>query len=334
MKFAIALVGLVLAVPAWPADDSALPAFLPADTRLVIGLEVKNLAASELVRTAGPNQNMDFVKFMMPAGFDLFRDLDDVLFTTNGDGQNSPVLIVAHGRFAALHMGEGVKQYHNLQLGNGKQDGAAALVNESTVILGDVARVREAYSHRARASHLDAALVEAVGSMRGHYDVWGYGRLPEGFVPKTPQSQGLDSVDQFQFGFSVAHGLNADIELHVRNTQESEKLMAGVYMLEGMLKAQMPQSANDTHFEVKTEGNTLKLAIAIPEEALKKAIENQKKAAAHMAAMPAQPTITGEQAPAAAAAAPAPPAAAVPAAAPKDGATPDTGVVMLPGKRK
>src|SRR5262249_35120943 len=169
----------------------------------------------------------DLLKLTAAFGFNPLSDVDDVLIATNGKGDNPPALIVAHGRFDRIQVESGA-MYHGVRVhedsASGKKDSAWAILDPSTAVAGDVALVHRGIDRRTSASQLDPAMVTILNALRTQYDIWGYGHVNPAMLPTQAKQQGLDAIDRFQFGVNVSSGLQLSATLHMRSTQDGEKL--------------------------------------------------------------------------------------------------------------
>jgi hypothetical protein len=317
MKFTHSFFVCLAATRAFAAADSALPDFLPAETKAVIGIQVRSIVSSPLAQGITPDlkaAGSDWLKLVSLAGFDPSRDIEEVLIASTGEGQNAPVLAVARGSFDLARFSANAKPYHGVPVSlSGKGSvSVMAMLDASTVILGDLPLVRAAIDRRGSGARLDPALAAAAALLRDRYEIWGLGDRPGVLVPKNAQPDGLDSIDRFQFGISVSHGLELAAEIHAASAKDAEKLTASVRLIEAMLKAQQPSAKLD----IRAENGTLKLSLAIPEEELKKAMAAQRASVKPAAAAKTGLTITSE-----------------PASAPPPKTDGSTGVLTLPGKR-
>jgi len=298
MKIAQSLLVLLLAVRAVPAADATLTDFFPAGTKVVFGINVRKVSASPLAQ-AGLTQAKaqvqaqaaaaDWLKLASLAGFDPLRDIDEVLVATNGEGQNPPALIVVTGRFDVARLGQGAARYLDVPLlgGDKPTDGVVALLNASTALAGDRPTVLAALDHLGTGAHIDASLVGRITAARRRYDIWGLGDRPEGFVAPTPQASGLESIDRFQFGLSVSHGLELGAEVHARSPKDAEQLSVMLGMVQAMIAAKQP-AGGSVKFDVSAKDGTFQLTMKIPEAEVLKAIATQAGAPAlAVAAKPA-----------------------------------------------
>lgn len=299
MNFAHTLFVCLLAARAVAAADLAFPDFLPPATKIMFGIQVRSLAASSLAQGVAPDLNAagsDWLKLVSLAGFDPLRDIEEVLIASTGEGQNATALAVARGTFDLARFSAHAQRYHGVAVSGGGKPSTSvmAMLDASTVILGDLPQVRAAIDRRGAGARLDPALAAAAASLRGRYDIWGLGDRPGALVPKSAQPDGLDSIDRFQFGISVSHGLELAAAIHAASAKDAEKLTASMRLIETMLKAQQP-SANSAKLDIRAENGTLKLSLAIPEEELKKAIAAQRASVKPAAPAKTGPTITSEQ---------------------------------------
>ena len=350
MKLAQSLFVLLLAVRVAPAADAALTDFFPPGTRVVFGAHVRTIVESPLTQAAVaqvraqaqaqiPDAAKNWLAVTKLAGFDPLHDIDEVLVASTGKGQNPPTVVVASGRFDVARLARDAKPYHDVPIlgGDKPSDGVVALLDGSTALAGDRSSVLAAIDHRGGAGE-DTGLAERIASLRDRYDIWGIGDHLEGIIPASAQSQGLDSIDRFQFGIAIQQDVELAGEIHATSPKDAEKLSATLGLLSAMMKAQQPSSG--TKFDLQEDHGTFKVVLKVPEEQVKKAIEAQRAAfergLASATQFGSQPLSVVNAAPAAAslsplqAAPPATPKAAPPAVVDKDG---NTVILTLPGKK-
>ena len=278
MKVQALFVSLLFAAASHAESALAIPGFLPQDTKVVIGVQVRALVASPISKAfvAGMSSNVnaaDLLKLTAAMGFNPLSDVDDVLIATSGKGENPPALVVAHGRFDRLQAPGGA-MYHGVEMhtAGSKKDSAWAVLDPSTAVAGDPALVRRAIDRRTTAPQLDPAVMTILNALRTQYDIWGYGQLNAASMPAAAKQQGLDAIDRFQFGVNVSSGLQLSATLHMRSSEDGQKLAAGARMLEAMVKSQQP-SMQGAQFEIHAENETVKVALSISQEEMNKAIE-------------------------------------------------------------
>ena len=256
--------------------------FLPADTKVVIGIRVSAIRESALFKDAGTDaQNLgaEWMKLVAITGFDPLHDIDEVLIFSSADSEKAAALMAVRGRFNLERMGAGAKRYKGIALVGEGAGGKSvlALLDATTAVAGEPAAVRAAIDRRGHGAPLDAKLAARVQALAGRFDIWGTGERPEGFVAPTGKREDLDSIDRFEFGVRVSNGLALAAEIHARSPKDAEKLAASVAMLQAMMSAQQPAAPK---FDVQVKDGTIKLSLAISEDDLKKAIAAQRGAAA------------------------------------------------------
>ena len=273
----------LVAARLFAAGDSALN-FLPADTKVVIGIRVSAIRESALFKDAGTEaQKMgeDWMKLVAITGFDPLHDIDEVLIFSPADNEKASALIAVRGRFNLERMGAGAKRYHGVAiLGEGAGTGGTsvlALLDATTAIAGEAPAVRAAIDRRGHGAPLDAKLAERVQSLAERFDIWGTGERPEGFVAPTGKREDLDSIDRFEFGIRISKGLEIGAEVHAKSSKDADKLAASLAMLQAMMIGREPAAPK---FDVQVKDGTIKLSLAVSEDDLKKAIAAQRSVAA------------------------------------------------------
>jgi hypothetical protein len=233
--------------------------YLSPDTKVVLGIQVRTIASA-----LAQNLGQELLAQTRFAGFDPLKDLDEVIVMTNGNAENPPVLALLRGRFNLERMERGANRYAGVPIIQGPAlgQGVMALLDASTALAGEPALVRAAIDRRQNGVQGTVTWGDQIEALRGKYVVWGIG-------------ESLESVDRFQFGAEFEDGLNLTAELRVASPAEMEKLTAGLRMMEAMARAgeQQPGAAK---FEMNTEGGTLRLALKVPTEELKKAFQAQR----------------------------------------------------------
>jgi hypothetical protein len=257
------------------AGDSTLE-FFPGDTKVVFGIHVRAIADSTLFKDAGADAqklSAEWLKVVAITGFDPLHDIDEVLMASSADKENAPAILVLRGRFDLTKMGIGAPRYHGVaMLGDGKVGNSVlALLDAATAVAGDAPAVRAAIDRHGQGAALESALAARVQSLRERFDLWGIGERPEGFVAPTGKNEQLDSMDRFEFGVRIRNGIELGAEIHARSAKDAEKLAASVTALQAM--AMMSGGAQaGPKIDVQVNDGTLRISVAISEEAVKKAM--------------------------------------------------------------
>jgi hypothetical protein len=271
------------------AADGALPECIPPGTNVVFGASLRTLLNSALVKSfstdvqkwssdlmkGGQLPVLEVIKSAPASGFDPLKDVDDLIVATTVEGDKSTALIVLHGRFDPTRWPGTSKSYNGVPVfaDEKKANGAVALLDDSTAIMGDLDQVHAAIDRRSQPSQVNPALAEHVRMLAGRFDFWGVGDLPKGYHPPGGADD-LSSIDHFEFGAALRQGLEITGEIHARTPKDAEKMAESMKMIEAMVKAQ--PSTSGTKIGLQSANATIKLSIAVSEEDLKKGIEAQR----------------------------------------------------------
>ena len=277
-----------LALLTTPLAQAALPEFLPPDTKVVVGFSMRSFLESPLLSSFGPigKTAAPFLSTSPLKGIDPLKDIDELLFTSTGGASNAPALIVIHGRFGAL-AASATHEYHGVPIHENSKtpNSNFALLDSSTLLGGDLALVHAAIDRRGQPLSINPALLARIQAFDGVYDFWAVGEVPQGLRSTTMSSPEMQAIDRFEFGASLRNGLDLVGQIHVRNTKDAEKLMQTLKLVELML-AMQPKSNTGTKFELSSDNDTLKLALFIPEEELKKTMQGQMSRFASLGGAP------------------------------------------------
>jgi hypothetical protein len=261
------------------AGDALLPDFAPPGTKIVIGIELRSILDSPMLHQylADAKVPSSIMMAQSPfAGLDPLRDLDEIVIASTGAKSDAPSLVILRGRFDASRIHGGIA-YHGVPVFQGKgQDQAAAILDPGTAIAGPLAQVRAGIDRRGARNPLSAELAARLTALRGRYAVWAAGEGFEGVQMGPGAPDGLQSADRFEFGIALEQGLQLTGSIHARSAADAEKMSQALAMVEMMAKTQ--PSAQGVAFESHVAENTLTVSVHIPEDVLKKSIEQQKAA--------------------------------------------------------
>jgi hypothetical protein len=250
------------------------------------------------------------------AGFDPLKDIDEVLIAATAKDRKAPGLVVIRGKFDVARLGAGGTSYKDVRIlaaGGKTPAGGIALLDEATLVLGELPQLHAAIDRMGHGAAIGAELSSQVNALRTRYDVWGTGDAPAGFEPARAQTNGFETVDHFQFGVLASHGIEVSAEFRTRTAQDAEALSRSWKMMEAMFAPKI-KGASGATFQYETEGNTLKLSLKLSEAEVLKALAAQRKTPANT-----QPTVVGES--------------AERRPAPKSAPTGGTAVFTLPGRK-
>jgi len=298
----LAVAALVICVRFANAGDGSISEFAPPGTRAVIGLHLRSIVDSPLVRsltaevlkTAGGKLT---TSSPFP-GIDPLKDLDEVVIVSTMEGANPPSLVICHGRFPVDELAKGAVVYRGVPIRTVKDGDGVAVLDADTVLGGTLSELRAAIDRReGHAAGLAPALAQRVARLSGKYAIWGAGTVPKTFHPPAGSPEVLSTLDRFDFGIGLENGLNVTATLHARSPEEIQKLAATFQLIEMMAKAQ--PDASGSKIETHVENAALTFSLSVPEEALKKALEQQRGAIAQAIAQAQGQTVPTAQQPSA-----------------------------------
>lgn len=265
------------------AADGPVPDYVPPGTRAVIGIHLRTIIDSSLVQSLGAdlfkNADAKWTASSPFPGVNPLKDLDEIIIASTMEGDHPPSLVICRGRFSAGQLPKGAQRYHGIPI-KAVQDGdGIALLDAGTLLGGSMADLHAAIDRRDRHSTaLDPALAEQVTRLSAKYAIWGAGKLPADFHPPAGGPEALKTLDRFDFGIGLDNGLQLAATIHMRSFEDLQKLAATVQMFQMMAKAQ--PDASGAKIDTHVENGALTLSLAVPEEALKKAVEQQRGAIA------------------------------------------------------
>jgi hypothetical protein len=283
MKWPLGFLLIFGAAGAGAADDSALINLLPSGAQSTFGVHLKAVMESDIAKMASSQLQQaatGWPKNLTVAGFDPLRDLDEVVVASSGEGQQGKILIVASGRFGAVQPPAGAASYNGVPVADlpGQPKMSLAILSPNLALGGDITEVHAAIDRWQHPSEADSSWSSRVREYRTQYDIWGIADQLSGLTsrfPETGKSQTLDSIDKMQFGINLKLGIELVGEVHLRSAQDAAQLSNSLKLVEGMLQSAEAKMGG-TKLTIGGEGQTLKVALSISEEELKKRIEEQK----------------------------------------------------------
>ncbi|HVP46021.1 MAG TPA: hypothetical protein VMT32_05535 [Bryobacteraceae bacterium] len=279
------------------AADPLLMNLLMPDAKVVAGINVeqaKNSPFGQFLISHAPNGNEGFSKLTATTGFDPRRDLSEVLMATMGQpGQQG--LVLARGAFdseriltAATAAGHTVETYNGVNILTGKEDAmthAVAFLGDSIAIAGDLDSVKGAIDRRANNfTPIDPALAAQVQQLSGSLDAWSVSRVPVAALTneKLPNanlngmlnSDVLKNIQQASGGIKFGAIVQISAQAVANSSQNATALADVIHFLGQMVQANAPAASAAAitalvqSLNVQADGNTVKVALAIPEQQL------------------------------------------------------------------
>lgn len=303
LLMAFAGVGL-LAPAALAGVDPALLALVPADAKLLVGVQVSQTQASPFGQyllsqdllsqlDRGTNQ------ILTAAGFDPRRDLREIL-AASGDGLSG--LLLGRGAFqpakiskAAITAGASSVKYRGIELltlsgaGKSKMTGSMAFLDESTLAAGDTDAVKAAIDRHAAAAVFAGPLADRARQISAVNDAW-----LASLTPPAAFTGGATGASQNQFGpmqslLQSAQQLSAGLkfaatqvtlsaEVLARTAQDAQSMADVLKFLAGMLQqansnASPNSSPNSSKLpsladaaKIYVSGSSMHLTLSVPEQ--------------------------------------------------------------------
>jgi len=270
----------LLAAPLLRAADSTLLDLMMPGTKVVIGVRLGALVNSPLAKSIADqvqSGNTQWHQLIGAVGFDPLHDVDEVLIASTGQGKNPPTLIMARGRFGVVRTLPGIVEYHGAALlpAQKKDNSVIALLDDSTVVAGDLGAVQAAIDRQGSHPIQPAGLIQRVTSLAGRYDIYGFGTIPADVTTENGVPPAVKGIDRFQFGITVSRGFELSAEVHARTAKDAQGMSQALQMLTAMISQQQGGSDLAKKLQMGMDGNTLKISLVVSEEEVRKAIEAQ-----------------------------------------------------------
>jgi hypothetical protein len=285
------------------AADPQLMNLLMPNAKVVAGVNVeqaKNSPFGLFLLSRVQNGDPGLAKLTAATGFDPRRDLTEVLMATLGQpGQQG--LVLARGTFdsqqilnAATSAGHNVEAYNGVSILTGQDEKlthALAFLGDSVAIAGDLDNVKAAIDRRSNnSSQIDPALAAIVQQLSGSQDAWSVSMVPiaaltNGKLPDTNlngmlNSDVLKAIQQTSGGIKFGANIQISAEAVANSSQNATALADVIHFLGNMVQANAPAASAAAitslvqSLSVQTDGNTVKLALAIPEQQLESLVNS------------------------------------------------------------
>src|SRR6201996_9474007 len=253
------LLAAAASLPGFASVDSALLALVPPGAKIVSGIDFDRARASEFgqfITARLKTGDNDLEQFANETGFDPRRDLQQILFASNGpaeNGDSSRFAILARGTFdqdrieaTAKTKGLTSQPFQGVELFIDKNEhhgpGAFAFLGEGVGVMGDSETVQQIIANRATATALEPALQAAVTRAGTDNDAWFVSLVGGGFLANhinaqvngepsnhdgksaMPQAQALQSVLQASGGIQFGSTVRLSFDAVTRSPQDATSL--------------------------------------------------------------------------------------------------------------
>jgi hypothetical protein len=308
---AIAVLTCAGCFPAAQAADTSLIGLAPQGSEVLVGFNLKQIRGAGLgqllMSQAGPS-NPDFKAFVDKAGFDPIRDIDEVVIAAPPTTGKPRAFILVRGTFDAARFGKLVTgagatatEYHGIQIFTkpGEQQSplsSIALIDASLLVAGDDQGVRAFVDRQGQPGGLGAELAAQAAEAAASNDIWVVLHAsPAAFAPAgaTPGQAValLQSIERATIGLKLGTDIVLSANVMTHSPDEAQGLLSALQLVSGMAASSDPGANPAAAFlqklQLESEGNAVKLRLAVPQTEVIAAIG---KAMTKMAPQKAAPT--------------------------------------------
>jgi hypothetical protein len=285
------------------AADVQLLGMVPPEAKVVGGINValaKNSPLGQLLLARAQNASGDFYTFIQLTGFDPSRDIQEVVFASDGATNGSHGLALARGVFdgpkimAAARArgawsrslggdaGESTLEiYKGIEILSLGERGSLAFPDGTIALGGDLALVRGAIDRLNRTPAFDPRILAKVQEWSALQDVWMISTAPvpvmPGGLPNPLASGGVDpnllaKLERTALGLKFGAVNEIAAEALMENASDAAALAGLLGILNGL--AQMnPQLKNPgaelfRGLQIRAEANLVKVNLGIPQQQL------------------------------------------------------------------
>jgi hypothetical protein len=295
---------LFAGVSAFASVDHGLIALIPANSKLVAGIDVVQCRGSQFgqfVLSKSQAGDEHFDEFMTQTGFDPRRDLDSVVVTSSSpedNSKNSPFAILARGSFdqakisaTAMAKGAVAGTYQNVSIlvsqesaQKGGQQIAIAFPDTGMAVMGDLNSVHQVIQNLTTPAKLDVDLTNHIDLAGSANDAWfvstsGAGMLGKQFSAQTGgqmgQMQALQSIRAASGGVKFGSTVAVTFDAGTRSDQDATSLADVFRFLGSMLQMQRQQNARTAimasaidNMQVAASGQNVHIAFSMSEQNL------------------------------------------------------------------
>jgi hypothetical protein len=298
------LAGILLALPILAADPALLNV-VPADAKLVFGADMDRVLNSPFGQYALNLANLNdpgAQKFLEATGFDIRRDLREVLVATTGGADTAlkdGALVAVRGTFdegrlTALASVQGglVSSYNGAKVispGGAKTAGPwAAFLRADLMLAGEQDAVKAGIDRYRAGRSSSPALTARIQAATGRYDAWLVANLPPSALANRvddPNLSGAMKGDLIQGIEDVMAGVRfgANVDLAAEATARSEKdataLVDVARFLLNMAASNSSRSGLSpvlSSLKMSAAGRQVSISVSIPESDFEKLLQAPK----------------------------------------------------------
>jgi hypothetical protein len=289
-----------------PAVDPALINMVPADAKMIAGVDVdraKNSAFGQKLMAQIREDEKGFQEFLAATGFDPRRDMREVVVAGSDEKKHGLVLMrgtfdMAKLRAAFLAKGAKPTSYQGVELWGeakeGNAEGVVSILSATLAVAGTEDLVKAAIDRRvASASALAGPIATKINDWSGRYDAWFVSTGPLGpSASKMGTLNGaanfsVDSIQEAAAGVRFRADLDVAAETVMRSPQDATALADVVRFLASMVRMNAGKEGVDENaikildtLQVTTAGSVARVTITVPEQSLEKVFERKHRSRA------------------------------------------------------
>lgn len=282
------------------AADSEMLGLVMPETKVLIGVHVDRAKVSpfgQYVLTRMQRTDGEFERFVAATGFDPRRDVKEILVASTGEPGHQSSLVLARGAFDASRLtaaarlkGHTTETYKGVEiLVSPGGNTAVAFLDSSLAAAGEPDKVRGAIDRRSSASAIAPGVAAKVNQLSGQYDGWMVTLVPVStFATRLndPNMQGalrgdlLRAIDEASGGVKFGQMVQISAQAVTRTEKDATALADVARFLATMVRLNVPERQATVlgpvleGLDVKTEGNTLHVNLAMPESDLERLLES------------------------------------------------------------
>jgi len=282
----VPVLALLIAGTASAAVDPALLNLAMPDAKVLYGIQVQATLASPFGQFAVSHLPAAITRFAAATGFDVARDLQEVLVASAHPGDESDVLILARGRFpwdklvaVAKTTGATVYDYHGVSVITPPERDAKVLafLDASTLVVGSETAVRDVIDRHAASAVFAGPLLQKSQQASVNAQAWFATISPLiDMVPAPSNSNSafnpavlLDSVIETWAGLHFDNfGVTVFAEALTHSDAEAQGLATFLKLAAGMLKGTPAAALQNA--QVTARGPVMRISLSVAERDLER----------------------------------------------------------------
>jgi hypothetical protein len=311
----VSTAAVVTVIAAWVpahAADAQLVKLLPADAKVVAGVNVNQAKGSPLgqyVLSQIGVDNKGLKDVIQQTGFDPTRDVYEVLAVASVDpgttdaskhvsGAKGSGLVLALGNFniagitlAATQHQAATETYKGVTIiEDPNHESGTAFLSASVVAAGDLANVKAAIDRQSAPAAVPASLLSQINQWSSSTDAWVITTVPPSTLtipkgaPNVPgvgaNANALTNVQRAAAGVQLGVQVTVKAEAVADNAQDAQQMADGLKLLVSIAQMQGNTDPAVTalfqNLTIAAQGNLLNVTASLPSDQLQKLVAPKK----------------------------------------------------------